>query len=456
MSSIRPDSQGYLKLLEISKVRAKISSEFKDYGPETERIRLDQALGRVLAEDIVAEEDLPPTTISAMDGYAVRHSAIVSASPSNPSEFKVRGALYPKDIARPAGLLPSIEGDSDAYYVATGAPIPRGCDVVARIEETRIDQAGKKVLVSREIPRWKNISLKGEDIRAGDHLFRERRVLNSSDAATLIGLGKREVRVYARPRVGILSIGSELVEFDPSAELSANGRTINNYANLIAGYLAEYGADPIPLGVVEDEQDRITTRIGSSLETMDMVITIAGSSVGAKDYVPNSILALENSRLLFHGVRAVPIRPAGLGIVIGKKKRSSSRSNKEETTTKKKAIAIIPGHAVSAALTFFVIVLPVLNLLSGLEMESRQVVIGAVTETEFQNDRGIDALCLVQVKSRGPEREYFATQLEWGSNLLSNLSKAHGFVWLAPHERIARSERVRVQLLGSSELARIQ
>ncbi|HZW57427.1 MAG TPA: molybdopterin molybdotransferase MoeA [Nitrososphaerales archaeon] len=452
--SSRPDSQRYLKLLEISQVMERIRSAFQDYEPAIERVRLDEALGRVLAEDIVAKEDLPPTTISAMDGYAVRHSAIVSASTSNPSEFQIKGELYPKDVAN-SSLIPSIDSDGDAYYVATGAPIPAGCDVVARIEDTRVDAEGRRVTISKDIPKWKNISLKGEDIHAGDLLFQRRRILNSSDAATMIGLGYREVSGFATPRVGILSIGSELVEFDPLKE-HANRRTINNYSNLIAGYLSECGATAVPLGVVEDDQDSISAKILSGIANCEMIITIAGSSVGAKDYAPNALLALENSKMLFHGVRAVPIRPAGLGVV-----------------GKSRAVAILPGHAVSAALAFFVVVLPVLNMLSGLEMDSRRVLLNATAENEFYNDRAIEALSLVHIsrsdREKGKEQEehgnksqagtegieYSATSLEWGSNLLSNLSKAHGFVWLAPHERISKSQRVKVQLLGSSELLRI-
>jgi molybdenum cofactor synthesis domain-containing protein len=217
---------------------------------------------------------------------------------------------------------------------------------------------------------------------------------------------------------------------------------VNNYAHLISGFLSALGAHPILLGIAKDNQEEIAAIVQRGVEECDMVITIAGSSVGARDFTPNAILSLKHSSMMFQGMKMVPIRPAGLALV----------SNKP--------VIIVPGHAVSAALTFFVLVLPILNLLSGLPRTSRRVLLKATVEGgEFSNEKPVEALELVLLKEKESDSkgsvDYMALPLEWGSNLIQTLSKANGFVRVKPGQKIRESEEVVVQLFGGFELERI-
>lgn len=423
----RSDSRRYLKLIEIQEIRELIKSALANYVPSVEEILVDRSLGRICAEEIHSEFDIPARSIAAMDGYAIRSVELSSASASHPTIFKIKGVLHPDSYGNTARIR-----GKQAYQVSTGAPIPAGSDAVVRIEDTRLDK--DRIIVIRKIEKSKNVSWKGEDIRAGEVIFQKGRIFSSTDVAVLIGAGRRRVRVSKVPVVGILSVGNELVEFDGSNEdpHGAN-EVINNYAYLISGFSEQSGATVRLFGVAKDDPDQIKSRMRKELERCDALFTIAGSSVGAKDFAPDAAASLPNSKMIFHGVRVVPIRPAGLALAGGK------------------PVLIIPGHAVSAALTFFVIGLPILNILSGLDPDSRRVIIRAEATAEFANNRPIDALILAVAKKKS-DGEYYAVPLEWGSNVISNLSRANGYVWMSPNQKVVKSESVTVELF---ELSRI-
>ncbi|MHB8567213.1 MAG: molybdopterin molybdotransferase MoeA [Nitrososphaerales archaeon] len=398
----------------------RICSAFETHLAPIEVVSAISVQGRVSAEEVVSNVNIPGNKISAMDGYAVRSSDLRSASAANPRRFKVERRKFPGNT--------SLAGNHWATcYVATGAPVPLRFDTVVRVEDTRLEK--DSIVITRAIPSGANVALKGEDVKVGERLIQKGRILNSSDISMLIGIGRKKIAVFKSPVVGILSVGDELKEF---GDLTKN-KTVNNYSNLISGYLADHGAHPVSLGIAKDNEKEIASKVRAGCKRCDMVITIAGSSVGAKDYTPNAVLAQEHSRMLFHGVRMVPIRPAGLAMV------------------EAKPVVIVPGHSVSAALTFFVLVLPVLNLITGLGFGSRRVVLDARAVEPFSNERSIEALILTSVKKKGSH--YEASPLPWGSNLISSLTKSNGFVRLDPHQSI--SGMVTVQLFGSHELNRI-
>ncbi len=144
----------------------RIDAAFANYAPKVEEVPVEKGLSRVIAEDALSGIDLPPVDISAMDGYALRSSTLRLASASNPIKLKIKGSLYPSNLY--SKMSAEITDDETAYYVATGAPIPEGCDVVARIEETRLNEKENTITIMEKIPKWKNIAAKGEDIHAGE------------------------------------------------------------------------------------------------------------------------------------------------------------------------------------------------------------------------------------------------------------------------------------------------
>jgi molybdopterin molybdotransferase len=414
----RPGGTRFLKLLPYSKLREMVTAALRNATIGTEVVAPSDALGRVCAESVVSGHDVPAAPVSAMDGYAVRSAETKTASPTNPVRFNVKGSVFPGP-----GEVPRL-GRLEAFYVATGAPIPKGADAVVRVEEARL--SGDQIVVMRSIPKWKNVALRGEDIHSGQVIVERGRIIRPPDIALLISAGRSNVRVFRRPRVGILSVGDDLTE--PG---SIGGKTVNNYSNLICGYLSETGSDPLPMGVASDDPVQVRNIIEGRIDELDAIITIGGCSVGENDQTPSAF----PEGLLFHGIRLLPIKPTGMAIV------------------RRKPIILLPGHAVSAALSFFLVALPALNIISGLGFDTRIPGIKARAAKRFSNTHTIDALYLVRL--RRSDGEYEATPLGWGSNSLSNLARANGFLRLAPAQVVEKGEAISVTLLGGLEMSRV-
>lgn len=405
----------YLKLLPLGEATHLVSnSSFRTVGSEL--VYADRASGRVCAETVRSRSDIPESTTSAMDGYAVRSADTTDASRSDP----VRLRLLPASTRIRKG---------EATEVSTGERLPAGSDAVLRVERARL--GGGALVVSEPVPRWKNVSLSGEDVRAGQVIFRAGSVISPAGAALLISAGVHRVRVARVPRVGIISVGRGLTGFRERRP----GKTVNNYANLLQGYFEEFGATATIVGVADGDGPAVGRAIERASRLFDILVTVGGVSVGRGDLVPESVLRCSGSKMIFHGLRAVPLRPAGLASVKGR------------------PVVLVPGKAVSAALAFFEVALPVLNVISGLEPDARRAVLLARATEEFANDRPMDAFLLATVENRGGV--YSARPLGWGSNLQHNLAIANGFVRLGPRERVPAGGTLPVELLGPSQIARI-
>ena len=418
-----PFEESYRKktpiLLPYHDVKRRIVNALSPLTLTSEAISVDEALGRVSAQSVRSRVNLPSENTSAMDGYAIQSSYSTNAS-LNRVSFKIKGSVYPEDVGARLRV-----GPFETSYVATGAPIPRGADAVVRAEDARL--VNNHVFIARQVLKGKNIAMKGEDVKLGQPLINKREIITPAKVALLMQCGIRKIRVFKAPRVAILSIGDELALFSEHTK----HKVANNYANLIQCYMAELGLQGIILGIAKDDPAEIRGIIENEIKNFDVIITIGGSSVGAKDYTLEA-LSLEHSEVVFHGVRIVPIRPAGLVVVNGKK-----------------PIVVLPSHSITTTLSFFLVALPVLNIISGLEFGSRHLRIRAFAEDQFSNSRYIDALHLVKLQSI-ENGEYKAKALRWGSNLISTLAEANGFVLLKSKQVIEKEERITVTLFSHS------
>lgn len=269
----------------------------------SEEVSVMESSGRIAAEDVYSPRDYPPVDRAALDGYAVRSLDVLSASPSNPAILKITGSVE-------AGEIPRFSiGVGEAAVVFTGAPMPEGSDAVVPFEEA-IKKEGF-VHVLRPVQKYKNVSRVGEDLRAGDLILRRGTIIRPWHIAALIEAGFTEVKVFRRPRVGIVNIGSEL-----TAE--AVGKTPNSTGPLIHSYLKELGCEPVLVGVVPDDEEEILNTVLKSLRDFDILITTGGTSVGGKDLVPESLSRISGARLVFHGVNLRPGRTAGAYLIDGK------------------------------------------------------------------------------------------------------------------------------------------
>jgi molybdopterin molybdotransferase len=303
---------------------------------ELERVPLETACGRVLAEDLRVPEDLPAWPRATMDGYAVRAADTFGASETVPAFFTVRGAVPM------GGVFPGTLGVGDAVAIATGGVLPGGADAVVMVEYTQGGQ-GAELEVRRSVAPGANFIARGDDLGQGELLLSSGRRIRPCDIGGLAAFGLVSIPVYRRPRVGILSTGNEVV---PPAEAPAPGqiRDVNQYT--MAAMAQRLGADVVLGGIVRDDPDELRPAIKSLVNACDAVLVSGGSSIGTRDLTA-LVLAEVGAEIVFHGISVRPGKPT----ILARQGR--------------KPILGMPGVPVSALVIFDVFVAPLLRRLAG-------------------------------------------------------------------------------------------
>ena len=247
----------------------------------TEKVPLQDALGRVLAQDAVSNVNIPDYDKTFIDGYAINTDDTKGASTAKPAVFKIVGKLFPADYPTTIEVA-----HGEAVYVACGAPIPKGATATVKVEETRLN--GDQIEVIREIQPGEGIIPLGDDMKKGDLLLKKGQILRPQDIGLLASIGLAEVEVVKKPKIAILSGGDELIK-----QCDKNPKKIaNNYALVIAGLASELGAAAEMAGIMPDAMEKVTAKISEALAKSDVVVTIGGSSVGVKDFVPDAVNVL--------------------------------------------------------------------------------------------------------------------------------------------------------------------
>jgi molybdopterin molybdotransferase len=305
-----------------------------------EEVELLDALDRILAEDVVADVDIPPFRNSAMDGYAVRASDTAGASPETPVILRVVEEVT-------AGAVPQSEIEpGTAARIMTGAPMPRGADAVVRFEETsegREASHNGSVRIYKEASPMDNVRPAGEDIRCGQKVLEAGRWLRPQELGILAALGCCTVAVHRRPRVALLATGNELVGID-EAVTPGKIRNINEYTT--AAQVRWYGGIPIQLGIARDTVEDLTRKIRAGLaQEVDLFLTSAGVSVGDYDVVKN-VLATEGE-MHFWQVAIKPGKPLAFGRIAGV------------------PVLGLPGNPVAAMVAFEVFARPAIRKMAG-------------------------------------------------------------------------------------------
>lgn len=271
-----------------------------------ELVHLTEALGRVLAKDIKAEENIPPFPRSPYDGYAFRAEDTAGVSESNPVILEVIEEV-------PAGYAPSKQVVSGkAVKILTGAPIPEGADAVTKYEETKID--GTNVAISTSFKSGENIVPAGEDVREGEMIACKGTMLTPPLIGLMSSLGLSEIEVYKRPRIAIISTGDELLDI---TEPLSPGKIRNSNAYTLAAYCKELGAEPLIMGTVKDKKDEAAKLITEGLKEADLVITTGGVSVGDYDVVGDAV-AETGAETLFWKIEIKPGSPSLAAVKDGK------------------------------------------------------------------------------------------------------------------------------------------
>ena len=270
-----------------------------------ERVSLQQANGRVLARDVVADADVPPFARAAMDGYAVRAQDTAGATPATPRRLHCIEQVF-------TGQVPvQSVGPDQCIEVATGAPLPAGADAVVMVEETEAGASGDVRVFAAAQPR-QNIGRQGADIQKGQTVLQSGTVLNASRLGALAALGLTGIEVFAKPRVAILSTGNEIV--DPGAPL-APGQIYDINKITLAAVVSDHGGLPLPLRTAVDSFEDLSKAVDECLDH-DLLVFSGGSSVGHRDLIMDVIAA--RGEVLFHGIAVKPGKPTAFGRIGGR------------------------------------------------------------------------------------------------------------------------------------------
>lgn len=387
-------------------------------GPETV-VPAGQALGLVLAEDVCAPDDVPPFANSAMDGYAVRSSDTAGSCGKRP---RLLGLIE----TVPAGSLPKKRiGAGQATKIMTGAPLPPGADAVLAAENSA--EKNGAVLCLAPVRRGENVRRAGEDVRRGERVLRKGALVRPQEMGMLGAAGKTRVRVVRRPRVAILATGSELIE----AGRTPGPGQVRNCNNLsLIGLVGKYGAEPVDLGLVRDDERALKSRIAAAA-AYDLVVASGGVSVGECDMV-KTILSRLGECARFWQVRVKPGKPLAFAIVRGK------------------PVFGLPGNPVSAIVSFEQFVRPALLKMMG-RTRLHKPVIKACCKKRIEKPRGRAHLIRARVWRSGGK--YHASPVRaQGSGALSSMVKADGLIVVPASKTAVRpGETVRVMMLDWAE-----
>jgi len=314
-------------------------------------VMLLDAHGCVLAEDVASAYPLPPFDNSAMDGYAVRASDVAAASAERPVTLPVVG-----DVAA-GSTTPYTVQPGLCVRIMTGAPMPPGADAVVPVEWT--DGGIAQVVVRRPAGAGMHVRSAGEDVAAGTTVLKEGSHLGAPQVGLLAAVGRERALVRPRPRVVVLSTGSELV--DPGQPLTT-GKIPDANSSLLTAAAQEAGAIAYRVGIVPDDPTLLIDTLEDQLIRADLVVTSGGVSVGAYDVVKEALGRLGEVR--FDRVAMQPGMPQGFGL-IGQDRIPFFG---------------LPGNPVSAFVSFEVFVRPALRRMLGVEPLHRPTVRARLTK----------------------------------------------------------------------------
>jgi molybdopterin molybdotransferase len=423
-------------MISVEEARARILAHFTPL--EAIRTPLLETLGQVLAEDVVAEFDIPPNPNTSMDGYALRATDTEGTSPSSPRRLRVIGYL-------PAGsVFDGHVGHGEAVRIMTGAPMPDGADAIVPFEETdEEEQAGRwedspreEVRIDRAAGVGANVREAGEDIQAGETVLREGTIIGPSQIGVLASLGIDAIDVVRRPRVAVLSTGDELLR--PGEPLHP-GKIYDANTSSLASMVREIGGEPQILKIAGDTIEEVTARVREGLHNADLLVTSAGVSRGDFDVVKD-VLAREGE-IGFWTVRMRPGKPLAFGTF-------TVVDNSDETAQRVVPHLGLPGNPVSAMMTFELFGRPALFTMLGKPQEWERPRIHAIAEERIArpDERRFFARVIVEQRG-GPDGQYYARLTgPQGSGVLTSFALANGIA-IVPEETPAIEPGQQVEVL---------
>lgn len=306
ISSVNCDTMAY-RMKTFDSAYATIMEASAGLAMESESVSLDIALGRILATDLHALEDLPMADNSAMDGYCFNRADVAEVSSGNPVLLPLAPGI---DAGHPLDALPA----GHAAYIATGGMLPAGANTILKIEDAELPPPGTHLLVRSVPPEGTYIRRRARDRHAGDLVMNRGEPLTPFALGVAASLGQTVLRVSRRPRVCILTSGDELVmPFDkPQPWQVRNANT-----PILSALVRSAGGEPLDLGIVRDDPDSAIAALRQAAELGDVVVTSGGISMGRRDPFVSALDSL-NILVSFRGVEMKPGKPLTFGSIDGK------------------------------------------------------------------------------------------------------------------------------------------
>ncbi|MDD5288011.1 MAG: molybdopterin-binding protein [Dehalococcoidales bacterium] len=270
----------------------------------TEAVPIDNALNRVLAEDLIALMDVPPFNRAAMDGYAVKAKDTFGAGQFKPKLFKITGEIH-------AGEKPDKKIKSgECLQISTGAVMPNGADSVVMVEDT--ERENSQIKVFKSVTPGTNVGKMGEDIKAGAVVLKADTCLDAGKVGVLASQGITRIKVYEKPRIAVLPTGEEVV---PVGKKLKPGQLFDINSHTISAVVSTNGGVPVSIGIAGDKAEELRATIKEALQN-DIVVLSGGSSVGERDLLVDVIEGW--GKVLFHGVQVKPGKPTIFAMIDGK------------------------------------------------------------------------------------------------------------------------------------------
>ena len=379
----------------------------------TEKLFISDALGRVLATDIVASENSPAFPTSGMDGYAFKYEDI--------SQGKLKIIDY-----NPAGtVVQSSVTNGTCIKTFTGSLMPEGSDTLIPIENVTVD--GEYIIIDKEVPKNFAVREVGENYSDGEVLIKAGSTIDFAEIGVLASLNISHIEVYNKPTVAVASTGSEILDLGEEQTNDAQIRSSNHLT--IEAIARKHGANVNQMGVVKDDKQSITNLLKTALQTSDIVVTTGGVSVGDYDYVKDVIKEDLGCEVLFQGVNIKP----GQHILFAKKGN--------------KYIIGLPGFAYSSTVTALLYVLPLIYKMQhgGKELE----IVDAIIDCDFPKKmaKTIFSACNVINKDGEYHVDFDGKKMGTSAILTNMLGNVGLLVQEEDSSSLSKGDRVKVILL---------
>ncbi len=413
------DMLGRTSLTPVGKALQLLIDNLEKVQVTTETVTLEEAYDRILAEPVIAQENLPEHSRSTMDGFAVRATDTFGASESMPCYLNITGEVT-------MGEAPVEEVKKGCCFkIPTGGLAPQGADSVVMLEHTvPVDES--MVEIVKASGAGANLTQPGEDIGKNEEALPAGHQLRPQDIGLLAGLGVAQVKVNKKVRVGILSTGDEIVAHT-AVPLPGQIRNINSLA--LAGQVQRAGAVYSDYGIVSDSLDIFLPAMQKAVEENDIVLFSGGSSVGVRDLGEQVVEAIGPPGILVHGVTLKPGKPILIGL------------------SGNTPVFGLPGHPVSAMVCFDCFVKPAIDKIAGNSTKNDLPIPSIIAKLTRNINSAPGRLDVVRVKLCKEEEKWIAQPILGKSGSISTLSRAHGFFYIDEDSQgVTENSEIKVHL----------